>query len=56
MAENVKLTTELFNSESNKLTKYFKDNFDMEIKAAANEIKNIDESLSNLKNIIDKII
>jgi len=53
--ENVKLTTELMNSESVTLIKYMKDEFGMEIKTAFNEIKNIDDSLKKLKNIIDKI-
>lgn len=53
--ENVKLTTELMNSESLTLVKYMQDEFGMEIKTAFNEIKNIDDSIKKLKDIIDKI-
>lgn len=53
--ENVKLTTELMNSESLTLVKYMKDEFGMEIKSAFNEIKNIDDSVKKIKEIIDKI-
>jgi hypothetical protein len=55
MNENVKLTTDMFNSENLTLTKYMQDEFGMEIKTAMGEIKNIDNSLKNLKNFIDKI-
>lgn len=55
MNENVKLTTDMFNSENLTLTKYMQDEFGMEIKTAMGEIKNIDTSLKNLKNFIDKI-
>lgn len=53
--ENVKLTTELMNSESLTLITYMKDEFGLEIKSAFGEIKNIDGSLKKLKDIIDKI-
>jgi len=55
MNENVKLTTDMFNSENLTLTKYMQDEFGMEIQTAMGEIKNIDTSLKNLKNFIDKI-
>lgn len=55
MNENVKLTTDMFNNENLTLTKYMQDEFGMEIKTAMGEIKNIDTSLKNLKNFIDKI-
>lgn len=55
MNENVKLTTDLFQSENLTLTKYFKDEFGMELKSAMGEVKNIDESLKNLRNIIDRL-
>lgn len=53
--ENVKLTTALFNSENLTITKYIQEEFGMEINSAKNEIENIDNSLKNLKSIIDKI-
>lgn len=53
--ENVKLTTELMNSESLTLITYMKEEFGLEIKSAFGEIKNIDDSLKKLKDIIDKI-
>jgi hypothetical protein len=55
MNENVKLTTDLFQSENLTLSKYFRDEFGMELKSAMGEVKNIDESLKNLRNIIDKL-
>lgn len=55
MNENVKLTTDLFQSENMTLAKYFKDQFGMELKSAIGEVKNIDESLKNLRNIINKL-
>lgn len=55
MNENVKLTTDLFQSENLTLTKYFKDEFGMELKSAMNEVKNIDDSLKNLRNIINQL-
>lgn len=56
MNENVKLTTDMFNSETLTLSKYMQDEFGMEIKTAMSEIKNIDTSLHNLKSFIDKIL
>lgn len=53
--ENVKLTTDMFNSENSSLSKYMQDEFGMELKTAIGEIKNIDTSLKNLKNFIDKM-
>lgn len=55
MNENVKLTTDLFQSETLTLSRYFEDNFGIELKSAMSEVKNIDESLKNLRNIIDKL-
>jgi hypothetical protein len=55
MNENVKLTTDLFESENSTLAKYCRDEFGMELSTAIKEVKNIDGSLRNLKNIIDKL-
>lgn len=55
MKENVKLTTDLFNSENSTLTEYFKKEYGMELKSAMNQVKNIDDSLNNLKKFINKI-
>lgn len=53
--ENIKLTTDIFNSQNIILTKYMQDEFGMEINTAMSEIKNIDTSLKKLKEFIDKI-
>jgi hypothetical protein len=55
MNENVKLTTELFRNENSTLERYFKEEFGMEIKSAMGELSNIDKSLKNLRDIIDKL-
>ena len=55
MNENVRLTTEMFENENLTLSKYMQDEFGMEIKVAMRDIKNIDESLKNLKGFIDRI-
>jgi len=53
--ENIKLTTDIFNSQNLILTNYMQDEFGMEISTAMNEIKNIDSSLKKLREFIDKI-
>ncbi|MGZ3909628.1 MAG: hypothetical protein ACXVBR_06080, partial [Flavisolibacter sp.] len=55
MNEDVKLTSELITAENVTLTKYFQQEFGMEMKSAVKEVKNLDESLRNLKKFIDKL-
>ena len=54
--ENIKLTTKLIKNENITLIEFLKVEYGMEIKSAFLEVKNIDTSLKNLKNIIDHIL
>ena len=55
MNENVRLTNEVFEHENLNLSRYMQNEFGLEIKAAIKDIKNIDESLKNLKDFIDRL-
>ncbi|MGF7080544.1 hypothetical protein ABIB50_002898 [Mucilaginibacter sp. UYCu711] len=56
LQQDVKLTTELINCEKRILSKYFQNEFGVELTKAVSEMKNIDTSIKNLQNIIDKIL
>jgi hypothetical protein len=52
--ENIRLTSEYFNKENENLSLYTQKQFGVGIKAAMKDVKNIDESLRNLKKFFDK--
>jgi len=55
VAENVKLATQVCEDQNRQLALYMQTNFNTDVESAMKEVKNINESLKNLKEIIDKL-
>lgn len=55
VGENIKLATEVLEVQNRRVAEYMRTNFNTDMESAKAEIKTIDESLKNLKNIIDKL-
>jgi len=53
--ENIQLSTDLFESEKTILSKYFKEEFGMELGLAIAQVRNIDESLKTLRDIMNRL-
>lgn len=53
--ENVQLTTKLIDSESLTVKNYIETEFGSNLHSLAKEVKNIDESLQNIKSYIDRL-
>ena len=53
--ENLKLTTQLIDSESLVIKSYAESEFGEDLKSLAKDVKNIDDSIKNLKNFIEKL-
>lgn len=53
--ENLKLTTQLIDSESSIIKSYVESEFGSNIKSLAQEVKNIDDSIKNIRNFIERL-
>lgn len=55
VSENIKLATKICEEQNRQMVVYSQANFGTDINTAMKEVKTIDESLKNLKNIIDRL-